>query len=187
MVVIYFTISDYITLFYNYCFRHRAAHIDDYVKALLDLHKQFRWPLPLSSNLTTPTSKNSDILVQISVPHQTSSVKEDLDNVTRENTADEMIPTPENSIDFKANFRRPNRPPDLSIPSENVEVKVVETETIVETLASSELTASSSTTAIDEDIIVHSSTPSKLSATESYSFVSDSMIKNTSSEYIVFY
>ena len=145
------------------------------MNALLELHKQFHWPTPSSSNLTTPTSINPEDSSQDHV-FQTN---DDVTGVQGESEDSKLAP-PVESIDSKANLRRPNRPPDLTIPSDGVQTKVVEAEMMVETLVPSALMAS---TTIEEEVVVHSSTPSKLSTAESFSFASESMIKNVSSKH----
>lgn len=101
--------------------------------------------------------------------------REDIDSNSHGETCPE-----EDSIDSKTNLRRPNRPPDLKIALDD---NIAHVGTVVETV----MAASSD---IEEEVVTtvqqqHSSTPSKLSGNGSYSFASESMIKNISSEFII--
>ena len=60
---------------------------------------------------------------------------------------------------------------------------MVETKPVVDSVPPPDPTTGSESlpSAVEEEVIVHSSTPSKMSAAGSYSFVSESMIKNVSS------
>ena len=152
--------------------RHRAAHVDNYVKALLELHKQFHWPLPPFSILTTPTSRDDTT----PNPPQSLQVTDNNPGIVKDKLDEVKVPV--DLADFKANMRRPNRPPDLSIPTDaGHNNRVIETDTVtMDSLLPSTTTPSS----IEEEVIVRhtSSTPSKLSAAESYSLVSESFIKS---------
>lgn len=122
--------------------------------------------------MTTATSTHHQAPPVSEVTHDTSPHPPDKE-------IDEETP-PEYSIDSKTNLRRPNRPPDLKISSSTDDTAQVEG-TVVEAVSASE-------DDLVNGVLVqrHSSTPSKLSGNESYSFASESMIKNISSEYTIY-
>ena len=149
--------------------RHRAACIDNYIQVLCELHKQFHWPFPPSSTSTTP-----------------SSVREQVVMTTNELSTDRKLPESENvdnlesSLDItKGGLKRLNRPPDLNISGNHTQIETVEA------TVGGEVEESTGEHQIEEEVIVHSSTPSKLSGTGSYSYSSENFVKPPSCEFII--
>lgn len=152
--------------------RHRAARIEDYIKTLCELHKQFHWPFPASSTLNTPTSVTMETITPVmsSEYNHDGEEKEERVDEGKQDDSEELEDSP--SV-----LRRPNRPPDLNISGVDAKMNIVETEItdvgVIPPQANVDIVKD------DEAVIIHNSTPTK-SATGSYSFVSDSLIKNSS-------
>jgi hypothetical protein len=134
--------------------RHRAACIDNYIQVICDLHKQFNWPFPSSSALTTPGSTHSSTR-----DHHVNTSSSSM-QPSNEQKEDYIDP---NSSWTKGGIKRSNRPPDLNIKGTGSKSQVIET--VIDQQQQ-----------IEQEVIVHSSTPSKLSDIGSYS---DSIVKPT--------
>lgn len=142
-------------------YRHRAACIDNYVQILSDLHKQFHWPFPPSSTLTTPSStatpggiggeSNTREHHLISDPKhlRVSSEREDIVESSLESAS-------------KLGLKRSNRPPDLNIPRTNGRVEVV----AVDESGGGGLREEEVEQQLIQEVIIQSSTPSKFSGND---------------------
>lgn len=104
---------------------------------------------------------------------------------TNELSTDRKLPESENvdnlesSLDItKGGLKRFNRPPDLNISGNHNQIETVEA------TVGREVEESTGEHQIEEEVIVHSSTPSKLSGTGSYSYSSENFIKPPSCEFI---
>ncbi|XP_019849671.1 PREDICTED: RAB6A-GEF complex partner protein 1-like isoform X2 [Amphimedon queenslandica] len=149
--------------------RHRAACIDSYVQVLCDLHKQFHWPFPPSSTLTTPSSiatpsglgSNTRYYPVVSDPKQIRVTPDREDN-------------PDSSLESSSRLglKRSNRPPDLNIPGTNGKVEVVAVNE--EGKGEAEMEQQ-----LIQEVIFQSSTPSKVSGGTGSS---ENFIKPTSSD-----
>ena len=105
---------------------------------------------------------------------------------TNELSTDQKLPENENvdnlesSLDItKRGLKRLNRPPDLNISGTHSQIETVEA------TVGGEEEESTGEHQIEEEVIVHSSTPSKLSGTGSYSYSSENFIKPPSCEFII--
>lgn len=143
--------------------RYRAARVDDFVETLRDLHKQFHWPLPHYSQSATPSSvfrEDNAMVVKYSQGLQATPPQD------HDETEESLSSSP-------SGLKRSNRPPDLNLDQSQVEE--VRREEEVGVVPVSE----------DQEVMLASSTPTKMSTTGSCSALSHSTLRAHSCEYSV--